>query len=318
MANAGLAGLRLFARQDIIRGMNKNTSTKYLADLMLLVTAVLWGAGFFCQKVGAETTLPFCFCFFRFASATVFVLIVAKFRLPFKDPKMLRHTLLTGLMVFLGGTLQQVGMQTVSIGNSSFITASYIVMVPFLAWVLLGRSIHPRHWLAAGLVLVGMYFLATDGKGFSRITSGDLIVFAGSICWALHIICVQKGVKMYHDVVSYTAGQFLTASVMYFATWMIFERGDATGLSVSWPYAVLSGVVALGLGITLQGIGQKHTGATEASIILGMESVFGTLFGVIFYHEEFSGLQVLGMVLIFIAVLIAVTVKQEPDEVSQA
>ncbi len=295
---------------DIIDLMDKNTSKKYLADLMLLLTAVLWGSGFYCQKIGSETTSPFCFCFFRYAAAAVFVLIAAKFRLPFKDPKMFRHTVLTGLMIYLGGMLQQIGMQSISIGNSSFITAAYIVIVPFLAWILFRRRVHPRHWLAAGIVLVGLYLLSTGGKGFSRITTGDLIVFAGSFCWAMHILCVQKGVKMYHDVLAYTAGQFIVATVLYFITWIVFDGASVKGLNVSWPYAVLSGVFTIGLGFILQGIGQKHTGETEASIILGLESVFGALFGVILYHETFSPLQIFGMVLIFIAVILAVTVKE--------
>ena len=116
---------------------------------------------------------------------------------------------------------------------------------------------------------------------------------------------------MYYDVVAYTAGQFIVASVLYFVTWLVIDRGSLTGLNVSWPYAVLSGVFTVGLGFILQGIGQKHTGETEASIILGLESVFGALFGVILYHETFSPLQIFGMVLIFIAVILAVTVKED-------
>ena len=314
MEKIGGVVLLISRRYDIIVLMNKTTSKKYLADLLLFVTAVLWGSGFYCQKIGAETTSPFCFCFFRYISAAVFVTIAAKFRLPFREPKMFWHTVLTGLMIYLGGLLQQLGMQSISIGNSSFITAAYIVIVPFLAWILFRRRIHPRHWLAAGITLVGLYLLSTGGKGFSRITSGDLVVFAGSFCWAMHILCVQKGVKMYRDVVAYTAGQFIVASVLYFVTWLVIDRGSLTGLNVSWPYAVLSGVFTVGLGFILQGIGQKHTGETEASIILGLESVFGALFGVILYHETFSPLQIFGMVLIFIAVILAVTVKPDKEE----
>ena len=294
--------------------MDKTTSKKYLADLMLLVTAMVWGAGFYCQKIGAQTTSPFCFCFIRYTAAAVFVTITAKFRLPFREPKMFWHTVLTGLMIYLGGLLQQLGIESVAIGNASFITAAYVVIVPFLAWILFRRRIHPRHWLAAGIVLVGLYLLATDGKGFSRVTVGDLIVFAGSFCWAGHILCVQKGVKMYYDVVAYTAGQFIVASVLYLVTWLVIDGGSVAGLNASWPYAVAPGIISLGLGFIMQGIGQKHTGETEASIILGLESVFGAMFGVILYHERFSALQIFGMALIFTAVILAVTVKPDKED----
>ncbi len=295
---------------------NNNISKKYLADLMLLFTAVIWGAGFFCQKVGAETTSPFCFNCCRYIAAAVFVFFAAKCRLPFGDPKLRRHALLTGFVIYLAGTLQQIGLKTVSIGNASFITGGYIVIVPFLAKILLNRSIHPRHWLAAVIVLIGLYFLSTDGKGFSRITAGDVIVFVGSVFWALHIICMQQGVKDCDPVV-FTAGQFLVAAVLYLLTWLIADGADTTGLEVSWPYAILSGAFVIGLGIILQAVGQKSAGETEASIILGLESVFGTLFGVFLYHETFSGLQILGMVLIFTAVIIAITAGQAAEGSAQ-
>ena len=119
---------------------------------------------------------------------------------------------------------------------------------------------------------------------------------------------------MYYDVVAYTAGQFIVASVLYLITWLIVDGGSAAGLDVSWPYAIAPGVVSLGLGFIMQGLGQKHTGETEASIILGLESVFGALFGVILYHERFSPLQIFGMALIFTAVILAVTVKPDKEE----
>ena len=56
----------------------------------------------------------------------------------------------------------------------------------------------------------------------------------------------------------------------------------------------------------MQAYGQKNTSETEASIIMGLESVFGALFGVLLYHESFAPVQFAGMALIFTAVLLAV------------
>ncbi|MCD7724583.1 MAG: DMT family transporter, partial [Clostridiales bacterium] len=57
----------------------------------------------------------------------------------------------------------------------------------------------------------------------------------------------------------------------------------------------------------LQTFGQKNTPATQASILLTLEAVFGTLVSVIFYHEKMDMRLVTGFVIMFISVLISET-----------
>lgn len=277
---------------------------RYLADLVLFIASMIWGIGYYFQKVASETTSWMTFNLMRYIIAALVLLCMAKFRFPPKGDG-LKYTVLTGVLMFMGGNLQQLGLQTASIGNASFITSIYIVLVPFSAALLLHRKIKPAHYLAALISLAGLYLITTAGKGLERISAGDMIVFAGSIVWALQILGVDKAVQ-YCDTIVFTAGEFLTAAVLQLVVWLTIGHHDLTGAAVSWPYAAASGVVVLGLACAMQAFGQKHTGETEASIIMGLESVFGALFGVFLYHEQFAPVQGIGMVLIFAAVLIAV------------
>lgn len=277
---------------------------KYAADLLLFLTALIWGVGFYFQKVASETTSPFPFNALRYLIAAFVISIFARFRFPFHGES-LKAALLAGTVLFLAATFQQIGLQTASIGNASFITAVYIVLVPFFAALFLHRKIKPAHYLAAFLSLIGLYLISTAGKGLDHITRGDVIVFIGSIFWALHILTVDKGVSIC-DPVEFSAGQFLIGGILHLLAWLTIGKADASGLSQSWPYAAASGVFVLGIAFTMQAIGQKNTGETEASIILGLESVFGTLSGLVLYHEKLTLIQGLGMVLIFAAVLIAI------------
>ncbi len=284
--------------------MKRSDRKRYTADLLLLITAMIWGLGFYFQKMASETTSPFAFNGMRYLVAALVILIFAGFRLSFRGEGG-KYTLLAGCVLFLAGMFQQIGIQTASIGNASFITAVYIVLVPFFSALFLHRRIRPAHYLAALLSLAGLYLISTSGKGLDRISGGDMIVFIGSVFWALHILVIDKGVTLCDPVV-FSAGQFLIAGILHVLAWLTLGHADPTGLSQSWPYIAASGVFVLGLAFTLQAIGQKNTGETEASIILGLESVFGALFGVILYHEQFALIQVAGMLLIFTAVLIAV------------
>ncbi|MBQ6504423.1 MAG: DMT family transporter [Flexilinea sp.] len=276
---------------------------RYLADLILFIASMIWGLGYFFQKAASETTAPLTFNCLRYLIAAMFLGCLARFRYPRGEG--LKYAILTGIVMSCAGNAQQIGMQTASIGNSSFITAIYIVLVPFLSALILHRKIKHRHYLAALLSLIGLFLITTAGKGLERISAGDMIVFIGSIFWALQILCVDKAVTLC-DPVSFTATQFLTAAVLQFIVWFTIGQRDLTGLAQSWPYALASGMLVLGLAFTMQAYGQKNTGETEASIIMGLESVFGALFGILLYHESFAPVQLIGMVLIFSAVLLVV------------
>lgn len=291
----------MLCREEEVPLKNKK---RYLADLVLFIASMIWGIGYYFQKVASETTSWMTFNLMRYIIAALVLLCMAKFRFPPKGDG-LKYTVLTGVLMFMGGNLQQLGLQTASIGNASFITSIYIVLVPFSAALLLHRKIKPAHYLAALISLAGLYLITTAGKGLERISAGDMIVFAGSIVWALQILGVDKAVQ-YCDTIVFTAGEFLTAAVLQLVVWLTIGHHDLTGAAVSWPCAAASGVVVLGLACAMQAFGQKHTGETEASIIMGLESVFGALFGVLLYHEQFAPVQGIGMALIFAAVLIAV------------
>lgn len=282
---------------------------RYIADMILFIASMIWGIGYYFQKVASETTAALPFNCLRYVIAALFLLCAAKFRLPRKGSA-LKYTVLAGIMMFMGGNLQQIGMQTASIGNSSFITSIYIVLVPFFAALILHRKIKPALYLAAVLSLIGLYLITTGGSGLEKISKGDMIVFAGSVFWALQILAVDKAAA-YTDPIALAAGELTIAAILQIPVWLTFGHRDLTGITQSWPWAAASGILVLGIAFIMQAFGQKHTGETEASIIMGLESVFGALFGVILYHEQFSPAQGIGMVLIFAAVLIAVLKSQE-------
>lgn len=281
--------------------MNKK---RLAADLILFIASIIWGLGYLFQKAASETTGALTFNCMRYITAALVLLVLAKFRLPPKGPAR-KYAMLTGLVMVIGGNCQQIGLKTAAIGNASFITSIYIVLVPFLAGLILRRKIKTAHYIAALLSLGGLYLITTAGKGLDRISTGDLIVFIGSIFWALQILCVDEGVK-YCDPVVFTAGEFMTAAVLQIAAWLTLGKADLTGVTQSWPYALASGILVLGIAFAMQAYGQKHTSESEASIIMGLESVFGMIFGILLYHEQFAPVQGIGMALIFAAVLLAV------------
>lgn len=277
---------------------------KWTSDGILLLTAIIWGSGFIPQKIGANAISPFCFNGLRYLLAAFFVFFLAHCKLP-TGKRNIRQILLSGSVLFTASTLQQIGLKYSTIGNTSFITTTYIVLVPFIAHLFFHREVNKRSYLAALLALIGLYFLSTSGKGLSHVSPGDILIFIGSLFWAMHIILVDQGVSMM-DPVQFSAGQFLTAGLLQLCCWLLIGHLDTSGLVENWLAVLYSGIIVIGAGFTLQAVGQRHTSESEASIILGLESVFGALFGALIFHEAFAPLQLFGAILIFIAVLVSV------------
>jgi drug/metabolite transporter (DMT)-like permease len=63
--------------------------------------------------------------------------------------------------------------------------------------------------------------------------------------------------------------------------------------------------LSLGLGYTLQVWAQKHTPPSDAALILSLESVFAVICGWFLLDEKLFPIQIVGCILIFIAVLLS-------------
>ena len=66
-------------------------------------------------------------------------------------------------------------------------------------------------------------------------------------------------------------------------------------------------VMCTGLCFLLQTFGQKYTPPTTAALLLTLESVFGTLFSVAFYHEQLEPRVLVGFALILVAIVLSET-----------
>jgi len=78
-----------------------------------------------------------------------------------------------------------------------------------------------------------------------------------------------------------------------------------------WPQLVFAGVMAVGIGYTLQLVAQRHTSAAAAAVILSLESVFAAILGWWLLGEQLAILAIIGCLLIFIAVIIAETLSAD-------
>ncbi|MCH7859481.1 MAG: DMT family transporter, partial [Candidatus Marinimicrobia bacterium] len=162
-----------------------------LADLVLLLAALVWGSTFVLVKQSLAYTTPFMFMTLRFALALGIITAVAAPRLRALTRRELAGGLLTGGALFFGFAFQTWGLVDTTASKSAFITGLNVVLVPFLLWGLGHQQLRAKRWVAAVLATLGLLLL-TDPLGAAGVNRGDLLTLACAVAFAGHIIFLSR------------------------------------------------------------------------------------------------------------------------------
>lgn len=275
-------------------------------DLMLLVTAAIWGTAFVAQKFGNATIGPLGFVAGRFVMSALLLLPFAA-REAWRSPRPAARDLglvgLIGLCLGSGSILQQVALTTTSVTNAGFITSLYIAFVPIVARLVIGTRLRPIVILAVVVSLAGAWLLANHGEA-ARLQLGDLLVLAGALLFSGHIILVSIFLKHTHRPFLLSFGQNTVTALIGWILFPVFEPVQLDALTAALPTMAYAGLVSGGLGYTLQIVGQRHTPATEAALIMSLESVFAAVAAAILLGERLTPVATLGCVLILAGVVL--------------
>lgn len=289
-------------------------SKKLRGNILLLITAIIWGTAFVAQSEGMRYVEPFTYNGVRtLLGGIVLIPIIAVFgkkkpKAPKtdKDRQSARITLIGGIVcgffLFIAGSFQQSGIALTTAGKAGFITALYIIIVPLIELVLYRKS-RLIVWICVFLASAGFYLLCIK-EGFS-IGKGDLLVLCGAFFFAMHIMVIDHFNEKQADGMRMSCIQFFTAGLLMTVCMFLFENPQI-GSILDAKYTILyAGIMSCGAAYTLQILGQRDTDPTTATLIMSLESVFAALSGWIILHESLSIKELSGCILVFVAVILA-------------
>ena len=275
-----------------------------LGRLALLGTTIIWGSSFIILKNTLNSLPTLWILAFRFSGAALIMALAANRQLKTLDRRAFKYGLAMGAALYCAYTLQTYGLLYTTPGKNAFLTATYCVIVPFLWWAFFKKR-PDRYNVAAALVCIaGMALVSLEGD--LSLGLGDALTMCCGLFYALHIIVSSRGLEKY-AVLPLTTVQLATTAVLCWITAPVASPFPQSVPASAWLSVAYLCVMCTGACYFLQALGQKYTSAQSASIILTLESVFGTLFSVAFYHEQLTLKTVSGFVLIFAAVLISET-----------
>jgi drug/metabolite transporter (DMT)-like permease len=268
------------------------------ADLLLLFVTLLWGTAFVAMRIAAGHGTVFFLNGARFLLGGLLLLPFTRLKGVF-NRKNISFVGLAGLSLYTAAAFQQAGLASTTAGNGGFITSLYVVIVPLILWALWRERPSLVLGIAVSLAIIGGFLLSTAGT--FRINPGDLLIFVGSFFWALHVVLVGKSQGRI-DALPFAFGQYLVCGMLNLVTGAFFERPSRADMLFVLPAILYTAVFSIAIGFTLQVIGQKHTPAADAALILSLESVFTAFFGWLILHELLRPVQVIGCGIILLAV----------------
>ncbi len=280
----------------------------FVADLILLFTAFVWGSGFIAQRLGMGHMGPFSFNAARFTLAGIILFPSVFFWIRKQHhsgnsifSKQLKLIVAVGLFLFVGATMQQAGLVTISAGKAGFLTSLYVVMVAFLG-AFVKRPPEGRHWIGALLASIGAYLLSITNT-FS-LETGDILVCIGAIAWAAHILAIDRTLQQGVPAFVLAGAQFLFCGLLNLLMACIFETSVWTGITSGWQSILYSGGIVVVLGYSLQIVGQQAAKPAHAAILLSLESLFAAVLGWIILGEHLTQRGIIGCFFILLAVLV--------------
>lgn len=282
---------------------------KQLSGVIALSGAtVIWGSAFIAQSVGMDKIGPFTFQAVRCFLAVVFLFPASAlfskgkpFWKSWADPALWRSGIICGLALFAASSLQQIGLVYTDAGKAGFLTAMYIVFVPFLG-LFVGRKPGRNALLSLIPAIVGLYLLSCTSV--SGINKGDVLLLLCAVAFSVQILLIDRHCAGL-DGLKLNCIQALVAAVLSVPWALLTETVDASRIASCWLPLGYAGVLSMGVAYTLQIVGQKRVAPSAAALLMSLESVFAALFGWLLLHETMTRAELLGCLLVFAAVVIS-------------
>jgi len=273
----------------------------------LLTTTLIWGTSFVILKNTLDSITPVWVMAIRFGGASILMLLFAIPKLKKLDKGYLKGGAVMGVCLALGYIVQTYGLNYTTPGKNAFLTATYCILVPFLNWMIVKKKPDIFNIVAAVMCLVGISLVCLSGADkLTDINIGDILTIMCGLFYALHIIATGKFAED-KDPLLLSLVQFSVAALFCLVSAAIFEPVPKNIPNNAWYSIAYLSLMCTGACFFLQTVGQKYTPPSAASLILILESVFGTAVSMLVGQENMTLGIGIGFVIIFTALLISET-----------
>lgn len=273
------------------------------ADLAMLLVATFWGIGFVAGDMAVSSFPAFWIIGIRFTGAAVFMGVLFRRHVKNSDKIDIKAGMILGSILFVAQPFQLIGLKYTTPSKQAFLLASYVVIVPFVSWLILKKRPQTKSFAAGGMALCGIGLISLSGT--ATIELGDILTLIFALLYSFMIvatgICAKKA-----NPLAMSFYQYLTTGVLSVITSLLIED-----MPKAFPTMGVIGLVYLMTintvgAYTIQNVAQRHTSDTHAAVLISTESVIGYFCGVVLYGDPFTPRVLMGGIIVFSAVLLSV------------
>ncbi|MGB3211161.1 MAG: DMT family transporter [Desulforhopalus sp.] len=283
-----------------------------LSTYLALATAVFfWGLSFVATKIALQSFTPFSLIFFRFFFASIFFIVLLwRTGFPSLSGKALRSLVLLALMQpGLYFFFETFGLQYTSATKTSLIIATIPVVVLMLSALFLKERLRPINMLGIFFSLAGVALLVFGGQaqaGLHEVMIGDMMIFGAVLAASVYMIMTRKlGESLSSRQI--TGMQIIFGALLFLPAflwdlpqlnWQTISGESLFALIVLTVFATIGAFLCYNYALT------RIPAAQAAVCINGIPLV--TAGGAwVLLGESLSPVQLLGGVLVLVAVLLA-------------
>ncbi len=274
------------------------------AELGLLSITVIWGSAFVVVKNTTASVPTSYMIAIRFALASILMLIIFFKRIKKMDLRTVKNGAILAVLLYAAYYVQTVGVEYTTAGNNAFLTAIYVVVVPFLYWAVRNEKPGIYNIVSAFVCIAGIGLLSLH-NGFS-MNIGDTLSLLSGFAFAAQMVGISILTEK-SDPILLSFTQFVFTAAISLTVALCTEQFPVTFAAGTVWSLLYIGIFSTLIALLMQTVCQKYVPPAKASLIMSLESLFGSLFGILFLNERLTVKTFFGFLLIFSAILLSET-----------
>ena len=297
--------------------MQRATQSDLLLIAVTLVAAISW----MFSKEAIALMPPLLFMGLRFLLAAAFLACLGSRQLRQLTREHVLRSARVGIVFGIGMLFWVLGLaHSESMGEGAFLTSLGVLLVPIVARVFFAEPVPRSTWLAIPVALLGMAMLSL-AHGFA-VSAGQLYYLIAAVALAVFFTLNTRAATISMrrasarqaaaamtavDPLALTIIALTSVGLVTLLCSMLFETALLPAVQWSfdgffWLFA--SAIVGTAARFWLQTYAQSLTTQTSGAVMLILEPIWVALFAALWFGETLATLQLMGCVMIFLALLV--------------